>query len=1058
MPSSTGFYASDPERSRLFESHPIQTQSHAGVDSPSTGIDRLLRGPFLALAFGALLATGLNAASAAPQDAVPQDAAPQDAVPGDQTTTPIKVSYNRDVRPILSQHCFQCHGPDEEARQADLRLDIAGDADLDSILDRIQSDDPDTQMPPPQANKPINLSKRQILESWVNDGAPYQTHWAFLPPTGTTIPEGVHPVDHFIDARLAQAGRTRSPMASAHARIRRVYLDLIGLPPTPEVADQFAANPTPESYTAIVDELLQSPRYGERWARRWLDLARYADTNGYEKDRDRSIWPYRDWVIRAFNADMPFDQFTIAQIAGDMLPNPTPDQLVATGFHRNTMLNEEGGIDPLEFRYHAMTDRVATTGTTWLGLTTGCAQCHTHKYDPITHHDYFGIMAYLNNADEPDYFLPIDEDESQRQARMAEADRLLDQLESHWPQPEPESEHPSAPETAATKTAGTKPAKTTAANAVRDIETAFTQWLANEQKNRTDWTTLIPESMSANVPYLSQESDGVIFAAGDTSKHDIYTFQFTAGDAAVHSIRLDAFPDDRLPGRGPGMTYYEGRKGDFYLTEFQLSDSQGEPIPIADASEDFAKNAFGKHPVSAKHAIDGDIQTGWSVAEVGAGLPHAAVFNLQQPIQAGQRFTLTMHFGRHFASSLGKFKISSTDNPEPIRASLLTMDSMSPELWTALTREDAADDPDVRRLFLMQAPEVKAYADTIRSLREPPHGTLTLVMRERPPESARTTFLHHRGEFTQPTEEVGPRLPEALLESTDTVPTNRLEFARWLVSPHNPLTARVVANRQWAAFFGVGIVSTTDDLGMQGESPSHPRLLDYLAVHFMENGWSIKNLHRLIVTSETYQQSAVTADADTADAVVRGDDRLLGRFPRRRLEAEIIRDASLAASGLLNDQMFGPPVRPPQPESAVSANYSKSKWTASPGADRFRRSVYTYQKRTAPFEMFMTFDGTSGESCVAKRDVSNTPLQALTLMNDPMFVEIAESYGKRMAAMQPDAETPPAQSIATGFRWLMTRPPTANELELLSQFHAQHGDWTATARVLLCIDEAINQN
>ncbi|TWU60658.1 Planctomycete cytochrome C [Rubripirellula tenax] len=939
------------------------------------------------------------------------------------------LSYNRDVRPLLSKHCFSCHGPDEASREAGLRLDVPDgtgtmEADADELLRRIESTDPDEMMPPPTANKPIDDVKRAILKRWIDDGAPYEQHWSFVPPTRHPVPLGVHPIDHFVDAKLAAVGRHRSDAADPATLIRRLHLDLIGLPPTPEVADAFVADPSPQAYTAIVDDLLASPRYGERWARRWLDLARYADTNGYEKDRDRSIWPYRDWVIRAINDDVPFDQFTIEQIAGDRLPDPTVDQRVATGFHRNTMLNEEGGIDPLEFRYHAMTDRVATTGTTWLGLTTGCAQCHTHKYDPITHHDYFGIMAYLNNADEPDFFLPYESKAEDRQSELDQADKLESELASHWP--------------AATK------------SSEQNLEAALATWIEKQRTGLAAWTTMVPTSMSANVPYLTLEDDGAIFAAGDTSKHDIYTVEFAGADFPIQTLRLEALADPRLPAGGPGSTYYEGSKGDFYLTEFELSNANSDPIEITEAFESFAKNTFGKNKVSAQLATDGDIQTGWSVDSEGAGKSHVAVFRLQTPIAAGSPFKLQMHFGRHYASSLGKFRISASEG-----TSIRTAFVHTNELATALANDDAAESPIVRSAFLMDAPELKEHADEIRKLREPKRGPMTLVFTERPPGHARPTYLHHRGEYTQPTETVEAHLPEVLWKSDQrtsdkSMPGNRLEFAQWLVSRDNPLTARVVVNRHWAAFFGTGIVSTLDDFGMQGEIPSHTELLDHLAVEFMDNGWSIKSLHQRIVTSGTYQQSSRVPASKAGDGV----DRLLGRFPRNRLDAEIIRDSALATSGLLSDKMYGPPVRPPQPAGAVSANYKKSTWQASEGEDRYRRSVYTYQKRTAPFEMFTTFDAGSGEACLARRDVSNTPLQALTLMNDPMFVEIAQAYGKRMAAVEGDLNS----KIDEGFRWLMTRLPTDTEREWIADFQSKHSDWTATARVLLCIDEAITKN
>ena len=932
-------------------------------------------------------------------------------------------NFSRDVRPILSQHCLICHGPDEGERQADLRLDIPNNqADLNELLGRIQSTDPDVMMPPPAAKKELTVTKIETLKQWIASGATYERHWAFDLPQQAVIPQDVHPVDFFVDRKLKQQGLRRSAPADAATLLRRVSLDLIGLPPTLQQAEEFIANPTPEAYAAIVDQLLSSPHYGQRWARRWLDLARYADTNGYEKDRDRTIWPYRDWVIRAINAGMSFDEFTIAQLAGDMLPGATADQMIATGFHRNTMLNEEGGIDPLEFRYHAMTDRVATTGTTWLGLTTGCAQCHTHKYDPITHHDYFGMMAYLDNTVEPDYYVESDSSVANWKTRLADAENIISELPSHWPQKSEKPESKLEP----------------------TFAEAFATWWETEQTQIRTWDTIIPTTMSTNLPYLTQEADGVIFAAGDTSKHDIYTLQFPASEAPITSIRLEALPDDRLPNHGPGMTYYEGPIGDFYLTELLIQRADSEtPLKIQSASHTYAMNAFGNNRVAADLATDSDFQTGWSVNKR-PGHRHVAVFNLSEPIPPRTALTLRMHFGRHYGSSLGKFRFSVIDAADPVQASMLESPLQD------LTVDAALANASVREAFLMHEPALAEVAAKVITLRQTKPGTPTLVMRERPSDHVRPTHLHHRGEYTQPQERVLPRLPEQLLAAERTAPKNRLEFARWLVSRDNPLTARVVVNRQWAALFGTGIVSTVDDFGMQGESPSHPELLDDLAVGFMDDDWSLKKLHRLIVTSGTYQQSSeVRADDDHPEA-----QRLLQRFPRTRLEAEIIRDASLSVAGLLNEKMFGPPVRPTQPTAAVSANYSKSKWTASAGAERFRRSVYTYQKRTAPFAMFTTFDATSGEACVARRDTSNTPLQALTLMNDPMFLESAEAFGKRMADVEGDVTT----KITTGFRELLTRKPTAAELALLVEFYILHSDWTAVARTLLCLDESITKN
>jgi len=1180
------------------------------------------------------------------------------------------MNFTRDVRPILSDNCFRCHGPDENTREADLRLDqrenlfaelngnkvvTAGHPDSSELIRRILSDDPDEMMPPPDSNKSLTNEQKQRLVDWVKQGSPWEQHWSFVKPVKPPVPTADddnwsrNEIDRFIFARQQSVGLTPSAAAPPATLIRRLYLDLTGLPPTPEEANHWigriwdtADTANEAAYGELIDQLMQSPAYGERWARRWLDLARYADTNGYEKDRDRSIWPYRDWVVNAINERMPFDRFTIEQLAGDMLPHATIDQRVATGFHRNTMLNEEGGIDPLEFRYHAMTDRVATTGTTWLGLTLGCCQCHTHKYDPVSHREYFQIMAFLNNADEPSLDLPNSDLDTQWAAKKSKAEQLIDKLPTHWPtetqqvvpttflsatangnqrfhlrddgvvqvqgensdaatyvvdiqvapaefnalrlttralgkRPGPgrtphgnfvlsevkmevvAEDQTTTPLPVTTATASIEQdrfpighaidqnpvsgwaihksgevVKTASATfrvdtspitvtdnqplkiritmsqqygkqhtigafqwqAVRDeaenveqrrqqaVAAAFAKWRADEEKNAVTWNTLVPQKATSNLPILTIQDDHSIFASGDTAKRDDYRITLSPSETPVHAIRLEALPDSRLPAGGPGSTYYEGTLGDFYLTELRIK--SGERVfPISTATETFAKNRFGSRPASAAFAIDNDIQSGWSV-HGRQGERHVAVFVLKQPIPTGQPITIEMSFGRHFASSLGRFRFSATD-----AATVPEARTWSPLVSALLQSADGDLSPDqvaiLRREFLLKAPELATHTDKIRNLLKRPAATSTLVMAERTANHPRPTRRHHRGEYLQPKEEVTAGLPSVLASDGGRRPGNRLEFAQWLVSDDNPLTARVVVNRQWATIFGTGIVKTVDDFGLQGESPSHPQLLDWLAVTFrQDDAWSLRKLHRRIVMSSTYRQSSnVNPEASSVDP----SNRLLSYSPRYRLDAEVIRDQLLVAAGVLSDKRGGPPVRPLQPQGVTEVAYGAPKWNASSGDDRYRRSLYTFTKRTAPFAMLATFDAPSGEACIATRSRSNSPLQALTLLNDVMLMDLARKAGQRLADEHAGGSHVHQQVVGL-FRRVLVREPTDVEVaDIVSFFNARKSDfaqhpqqaaellntkidqadqqavakaanlaaWTATARATFGLDETLTR-
>lgn len=958
-------------------------------------------------------------------------------------------SYSRDVRPILSEACFACHGPDDRARKADLRLDVEGHGRANELLARITSTDPDEVMPPPHSGKVLKPAQIKVLAAWIDAGAPYEKHWAFVRPERPPVPDGAdsssdHSIDRFVQQRLMQVGLELSPEADRVTLVRRVYLDLIGLPPTPEQVDKFLRDDALDAYDRLVDQLLVSPHYGERQARRWLDLARYADSNGYEKDRARSIWPYRDWVIRAFDAHMPYDEFVVRQLAGDMLPDATPEDHIATGFHRNTMLNEEGGIDPLEFRFHAMTDRVATTGSVFLGLTLGCAQCHTHKYDPITHREYYGLMAYFDDADEPDYQVPDAAADEQLVKNGKQAHTQLADLWQQWP-------------------VGANGTDRKDGTTVRDER--FTAWLQNLRARVVRWRPTRIERATSNLPRLTplDEDPGTVVACGDTTKNDTYRIELKPGEAPITAIRLEALPHVTLPAGGPGLTYYEGRKGDFFLSEFHVYQGDGDAaarVEIGSTSESYANNQYGRNAADAAAAVDGDLQTGWST-HTRNGERHVAVFVPATPIPAGARVTIEMHFGRHFACSLGRFRLSVTDTAGGAKAVALPFDNQGADEALLLRTEAELSETEqvrLREAFLLEASEVAEQTKKVRGLLTRDEHALTLVMQERPQGRGRITHRHHRGEFLQPREPVEPHVLAAL--GATSAPKDRLELARWLVSRDNPLAGRVAVNREWAMLFGEGLVATVGDFGAQGTAPSHPELLDWLAVEFMESGWSLQRLQRLLVTSHTYRQSAVVRPEHLE---LDPENRWLARAPRRRLDAEVLRDAALVAAGKLSRTRFGQPVRPPQPPGVTEIAFGRPKWRADQGDARFRRSLYTFQKRTAPFAFYATFDAPSGESCVVQREASDTPLQALSLLNDPMMVELQAAFG---AALAERAATSNVEAtLILAFRQVCTRTPDDDEVASLRAFWQRQSErtdlvtaWSAVARALLCLDEAVTRS
>ncbi|WP_442484536.1 PSD1 and planctomycete cytochrome C domain-containing protein [Aeoliella sp. SH292] len=978
------------------------------------------------------------------------------------------LDFNRDVRPILSSKCFACHGPDEESRATELRLDephsslsviVPGDAEQSEFYQRITAQEIDLRMPPVGSHKVLKPQEIETLRVWIEEGAQYMELWSLVPPRRGDLPKvrrsewAKSSIDQFVLHRMEVNNLSPSPAASADVLLRRLWLDLIGLPPLPKdvqaFEEQVARLGMDRAYEEQVDSLLARPEYGEKWAMHWLDLARYADTNGYEKDEPRSIWAFRDWVVNALNQDMPFDKFTIHQIAGDLIPDASEESRIATGFHRNTMLNAEGGIDPLEYRFRAITDRVATTGTTWLGLTLGCAQCHTHKYDPITHREYYEIMAFLNNADEPEMELAAPQLDEQVRQNLARAKQLIDELPNKWPQ--------------TTDSEGTSPAL----RARRE----FDRWLVAERAARVDWVRLAPQEMQSTLPTVTALDDDSVLASGDTTKDDVITVVYQLPSTDVTAFRLEALPHPSLPGGGPGMTYYEGTKGDFFLRDLRIEVNRSA-VTVSKATESYAKNKY-QHEVSAQLAVDDDPHTGWSI-EGGSGKRHTAIFHLAEPIQGPTTVEVTLSFGRHFASTLGRFRFSYTSAPNPGKAL-----AQPPEVEQALAVSPDKTTPEQMRAlweyFLLTAPELKDSAAEVLELREPPERATSLVMQERPANAPRTTFIHNRGEFLQPTDPVTPGVPRVLHKFNQHWPRTRLGFAYWLVSPENAITPRVVVNRQWAALFGAGVVRTVDDFGVLADPPSHPELLDWLAVEFVDSGWSLKHMHKLMVMSATYRQSsAVSVEHLERDP----ENRWLARAARPRLAGELVRDAALHASGILSSKMGGPGVRPPQPSGVTEVVFGNLTWEASSGEDRYRRSLYTFKKRVAPFAMYEIFDSPSGEFCTARRQISNTPMQALTLLNDAMILEAAQHLGRRVANRSGD--DPERANYA--FRRVLVRPPSDAELRDICEFiEAQRrriseetlntaaiagapanasevAVWTTLARALLSLDEFLTRN
>ncbi|MFM9063401.1 MAG: PSD1 and planctomycete cytochrome C domain-containing protein [Pirellula sp.] len=983
------------------------------------------------------------------------------------------IDFRKQIQPILSEHCWQCHGVDESTRESNLRLDIRdsaiaggessklaiviGKASESEMIRRILSDDPDHVMPPPSLQKPLSKEQIELLQRWIDQGAQYDKHWAFVPPTRSEVDlsQPVHgrKVNHAIDWLVADTLHKKGWPSTAQANpwelCRRLYLDLIGIPPTPQQVEAFQV----EGLSATVEKLLADDRFAEKWARPWLDVARYSDTNGYEKDLQRDQWAWRDWVLDAIAKDMPYDQFIIEQIAGDLLPNPTQEQIIATGFLRNSMINEEGAIVPEQFRMVEMFDRIDCIGKGILGMSLQCAQCHTHKFDPITQDEYYGMFAFLNNTFESRSWVYTPEQLTLiKEVRDGIASAVSQYKEAH-----------------------------------PDWETNFQAWKQQVLASRPKWQALRAELLEtiSGLNHPVQESDDSILMVGHHSG-DIFMIA-PATLPTITGIQFEVLTHGELPFRGPGRS----NVGMFDLREIELfvqkpGSSEWEKQKFSAASADFSnpeeKSADGKNssgPVA--NLIDGKDETVWK-SDRGLGRRNQSsvvVLQLEKPLENLQDHKLKFVWRQ--GEMIGCCRISVTDTPTP-SAPAIDHDAIlsmieSPEIsekafqaWMA-TREDAKDQNLAMENHWKRFPSAK---------------TSVLQMSERDARNARVTYTLKRGNWDQPDRPTEPQLLGSFHPPVQTPEPARLRLARWLVDKQNPLTSRVAVNRVWQEIFGQGLVETSEDFGTRAPVPEYQGILDTLAVEFMDSNWSFKKLVRSIVLSDTYQRSS---HATNMMLELDPKNRWLTRGPRFRCDAETVRDIVLSISGLMHHKLGGPSVIPPVPQNVLDYNYVyPGYWKAAEGPERYRRALYMFRKRSMPDPVLSSFDAPNGDAACARRIRSNTPLAALTGLNEPIFVEAANGFAMRILRESPASDL---ERIEKAYKIATSRSATAEEKSQLIKFLEQQrkrladgwlnpreilsGDpgklkelpegttpqdaaaWTLAARVLLNLDETLSK-
>ncbi len=949
--------------------------------------------------------------------------------------TPTKsspTSFSQEVNPLLRRHCTRCHG--ENQQEADLRLDdlkqltqstgeldttpeempliVAGDSQNSLLMRRVS--DPKHGDLMPLDSEPLTQVEINTLQAWIDNGARIDSessrgkemHWSYELITKPKVPKAGDwnsPIDQFIAMKLKEKGLALAEQESSQRLLRRVSLALTGLPPTVDQVEAFAKEPTITAYEAFVDSCLESPNYGERWAVHWLDLARYADSNGFQADQIRDNWAYRDWVIRAFNDSMPHDQFIVQQIAGDLLDNPTVDQRIATGFHRMTTCNVEAGVDPEANRVNQVVDRVNTTATVFLGTTLECAQCHDHKYDPFTQEEYYQLFAYFNNTAlevkntsdvtwdfyGPKMDLPLTEAQTeQRDDLRIKIQTLESQLAAH----------------------------------TQSSQEAYLRWVGElAESSHARWHSQTPSQFkTTGKEQFEIEPDGAVILTGPVPDKVEYEFTLEVGNRPITAIKLDALTDQRIPGAGPGRG--DPKKTNIILSEIELevvSAGESRRIDLTQPTADFSQKNW-----EVKKSIDGDLKTGWAISPQFAK-PHWASFVLAEPVKPTQetqsiKVTLKQFYGS--GRVIGKPRISFYHDPPELL-------NIEDQLLRFAEKEKRSEKENakLREAFDQRDATVQKIRQEVSQIRQQLsrlEPDTTLVMKE---DSPRETYVMLRGDYENTSEKVTAGIPKILDKNATSIGTNRLDFAKWLVSKDNPLTARVMINHWWAELFGQGLVGTPEDFGTQGDAPSHPALLDWLASELIANRWSMKHIHKQIVMSRTFQQSA-SISSRTKD--LDPNNRWLSRGPRLRMKAEFIRDNALAISGLLSSKRQGPPIMPYQPDNLWrSVGRNQPKWVADQSEDRFRRGIYVVWKRAAPYPSFINFDAPDRGSCTVERSRSNTPMQALTLLNDPAFVEMSLGFADRILSESPSSDDQARMIFA--FQLAVSRFPTPLEIKTL---------------------------